>query len=96
MIHFLSDAELDLTLQRISNRLNKGDPLIIRSPIKPAGSASLKMKMYCLYARWNGTFITFRSDQQIIQKMTNAGFQMQASQISGKNPELFWFIAQKR
>jgi len=93
MIHFLPDAALDLTLQRIRARLSPGDPLFIRSPINPVRSGSLKMKLYRLYARYNGTFITFRTAEQIQERIRKAGFEMTRAQISGTNPELFWFIA---
>jgi len=93
MIHFLTDAELDLTLQRIRNRLNDGNFLFIRSPILPTRPESLKMKLYRLHAKIRGTFVFFRTVEQIRERITKAGFEMRTSQFSGTNPELFWFIA---
>jgi SAM-dependent methyltransferase len=93
MIHFLPDMALDLTLQRIRARLSNGDFLFIRSPVKPVGAGSLKLKIYRIYGFFTRTFSVFRTPEQIHQRITNAGFEMVRSHLSGTNPELFWFIA---
>jgi hypothetical protein len=51
------------------------------------------MKLYRLHAKIRGTFVFFRTVEQIRERITKAGFEMRTSQFSGTNPELFWFIA---
>ena len=93
MIHFLSDSTLDLTLKRIRNRLAEGHYLIIRCPVLPAGPESFDLRMYKLAAYLTATFTQFRTVEQVRQRITQAGFDVARTQMSGTNPELFWFIA---
>lgn len=93
MTHFLSDAMLDLTLKRIRNRLDQGQYLIIRNPVLPAGRQSFQLKMYKLAASLTATYMQFRTVDQIVQRISKAGFDVATPHISGTNPELYWFIA---
>jgi hypothetical protein len=93
MIHFLSDAELDLTLQRIRARLQDSAPLFLRAPMRPSGVGSFLWNLDRLTRALTGTPAYFRSVDQIRHAIENAGFQITRVQMSGDNHELFWFIA---
>ena len=93
MIHYLSDAELDLTLKRLRTRLNDGNYLIIRSPVAPVASGSLKMKVSQIYSRLARVSWMLRTVDQVNERIAKAGFVVAQSKLSGTNPELFWFIA---
>jgi SAM-dependent methyltransferase len=93
MLHFLNDSQLDLTLHRLRDKLRPGDSLVIRSPVAPARSASLKMRLYRLNARYNKTFVTFRTVEQLRNQIEKAGFALTLSRQARNNAELHWFIA---
>ncbi len=93
MIHFLSNAELDLTLQRIRARLDDGAYLFLRALIRPNGFGSFLWNLDKLTRKLNGITAYFRSVDQIRRTIEKAGFQITRVQMSGDNQELFWFIA---
>jgi SAM-dependent methyltransferase len=94
VIHFLSDADLQLTLKGIRSLLNNGGWLVLRSIIRPEGGGSIFWKFAIARGRVFGGRAFHRSNGQIRQLLTDAGFQIQSERISGDNPELQWFIAQ--
>jgi hypothetical protein len=93
MIHFISNEALDLTLRRIRGRLTVGGRLIIRSNIPPSGNGSLKWKFAVISRKITGAYARFRSVDQIREAITAAGFNVDRAEMSGANPESFWFIA---
>jgi SAM-dependent methyltransferase len=93
MMHFLSDADFDLTLRRIRARLEDGGYLVIRTPMVPAGFGSWAWHLAKIVRRVQGVGAWHRSAQRIQDAMTAAGFQITKIQMSGENPELCWFIA---
>jgi SAM-dependent methyltransferase len=93
MMHFLSDADFDLTLRRIRARLEDGGYLVIRTPMVPAGFGSWAWHLAKIVRRVQGVGAWHRSAQRIQDAMTAAGFQITKIQMSGENPELYWFIA---
>jgi hypothetical protein len=93
MIHFLSDAALDLTLRRIRARLDEGSFLFLRAPLLPAGFGSILWNLDRIERGISGAPAYFRTVEQIREPIIRAGFQITLTQFSGDNPELFWFIA---
>jgi hypothetical protein len=93
MIHFLSDSDMDLTLQRIRARLNVGAYLFLRAPMLPEGFGSFLWNLDRIKRALGGTSAYFRSVDQIRRAVEKAGFQITRVQMSGDNRELFWFIA---
>jgi SAM-dependent methyltransferase len=93
MMHFLSDSDFDLTLRRIGARLEDGGYLVIRTTIVPAGLGSWAWHLHKIARKVQGVGAWHRSARQIQDAMTGAGFQITKIQISGGNPELYWFIA---
>jgi SAM-dependent methyltransferase len=93
MIHYLDDPALELTLKRIRARSEDGGHLVIRVPMRPQGIGSIVWHLDKL-TRWlNGASACFRSVDQIQHAIANAGFQIIRTQMSGRNQDLFWFIA---
>jgi len=93
MLHYLDDQALDLTLSRLRGRLDEGRYLIIRAPMRPAGSGSLIWKLTQIhYTAW-GLFSQYRTVEQLRGRIERAGFGVERWQISGNNPEIHWFIS---
>jgi SAM-dependent methyltransferase len=93
MMHFLSDADFDVTLRRIRGRLEEGGYLVMRTPMAPAGLGSWVWHLARIARKVQGIGAWHRSAQRIQEAMTAAGFEITQIQMSGENPELYWFIA---
>ena len=93
VVHFLSDSALDLTLQRVRSRLDEGKTLFLRAPMKPAGFGSFIFNMDRISRIVTRSSARFRTEEEIRGAMIRAGFTVTRSQMSGGNPELYWFIA---
>jgi SAM-dependent methyltransferase len=93
MLHFLNDADLDLTLARIHKRLEPGDSLFIRVPMKPPGIGSMTWNIDRIRRIITGEFAQYRTVAQLTERIEKAGFEITRSQMSGNSPELHWFIS---
>ncbi|MGA2441838.1 MAG: class I SAM-dependent methyltransferase [Tepidisphaeraceae bacterium] len=93
MMQFLSDADFEVTLRRIRGRLEDGGYLVIRTPMAPAGFGSWAWHLGKIARKIQGIGAWHRSAQGIQDAMSGAGFQITKIQMSGGNPELYWFIA---
>jgi uncharacterized protein len=93
MVHFLSDADLEITLRRIRARLTDGGSLFLRAPIRPKGFGSFLWNFDKLSRRISGVDAYFRSVEEIRAAIEKAGFRIGRVQMSGENQELYWFIA---
>ncbi len=93
MVHFLSDADLEITLRRIRARLTDGGSLLLRAPMRPAGFGSFLWNLDKLFRRISDVIAYFRSVEEIRAAIEKAGFRISRVQMSGENQELYWFIA---
>jgi uncharacterized protein len=93
MIHFLSDADLDLTFRRIRARLCDGAYFIVRVPMAPAGSGSILWDLDAINRKLSGTYARFRASEEICDALERADFRVRHTRVSGANRELCWFIA---
>jgi SAM-dependent methyltransferase len=96
MMHFLTDAQIDLTLERIRSRLHTGGWLFLRCPVKPIAAPSFKLRIYLANARLHRTNIMLREVEEIRHRISQAGFALSRCNMTGNNPELFWFIGTAR
>jgi SAM-dependent methyltransferase len=96
VIHFISDAALDLTLQNIRGKMDGGGYLVIRSIIPPADGGSWAWKFAKARRAMTGGYVCHRSVEKIREMIALAGFEVEKTEISGGNPELVWFIARSR
>ena len=93
MIHFLSDDQLTLTLQRLHGRLAGGAPLTIRVVMMPKKRNSwywwidgLRNKLNCVETHW-------RSAEQIQALLTQCGYGVINVVPSGTRGDLLWACA---
>jgi SAM-dependent methyltransferase len=93
MIHFIPDEALALTLERVHARLKTGGRLIVRSNIPPSGVGSLSWRVAVLNRWISRSYACHRQVDQIREAITAAGFEVIRVEMSGGNPESYWFIA---
>lgn len=96
MMHFLSDAQLILTLQRLHACLAAGAPLAIRAVMVPQGRAGWYWWVDGLRNRLNGTQTHWRSAEQIQSLLAQCGFQASHMAPSGARGDMLWIVALSR
>jgi SAM-dependent methyltransferase len=96
VIHFISDSALDLTLQKIRGKLGEGGHLVIRAIIPPKDGGSWPWKFAQIRRALTGAYACYRPVEKIREMIERSGFEVEKSQMSGGNPELYWFIARAR
>jgi SAM-dependent methyltransferase len=93
VIHFVPDAGLAMTFERIHGMLNEGGLLIVRAIVPPSGGGSLWWNV-ARARRWiTGQKVFHRTPDEIRRAMEAAGFAIRDSKISGGNVEMHWFVA---
>jgi len=94
IIHFLSDADLSLTLERLRDRLREGGGLMIRAVVPPeSGDYSRTWKFEALKLKLSGITPHYRPAEAIHEMIVRAGFRLTFTGPSGGNPESIWFAA---
>jgi SAM-dependent methyltransferase len=93
MLHYLDDSALNVTLLRLRARLDDGHYLIIRAPMQPEGFGSLIWNLTRIHTTVWGMSRYYRTVEQLRLDIERAGFDVVRCHISGKNPEIHWFIS---
>jgi uncharacterized protein len=93
MMHFLSDAQLSLTLRRLHERLSAGAPLTIRAVMVPQHRTTWYWRVDGLRNRLNGVETHWRSAERIQSILTQCGYQVNHMAPSGPNGDLLWVCA---
>lgn len=92
VIYHITNAQLQLTLDRMHAKLKPGGKLILRTVIPPQGKGSLLWNTDKTYRKVTGDPAHFRSADAIAEMIKKAGFSLAVQQRSSTNPELTWFI----
>jgi SAM-dependent methyltransferase len=93
VIHFISDEALEATLMRVRSGLTPGGRLILRAIVPASTGASFKWRFAALRRRASGAQVAHRPVGQVRAALVKAGFEVLRAEMSGGNPELFWFLA---
>jgi SAM-dependent methyltransferase len=91
--HFLPDAALAATLKRIRAKLDENGSLIIRAIVPPAGGGTLLWKIDTIDRAIKRIPGFHRPVEQLREAIACAGFHVEQVEMSGGNPEMFWFVA---
>jgi len=94
VIHYLSDDQLNLTLRRLCRQLRREGLLIIRARVPFDKGPGLPGLIEDIRSRIFGKKLHYRSVQEIITRLIEAGFEIQSVEPSGKDPAKAWFLAQ--
>ena len=92
IIHYLDDEELRLTLINLFECLRPGHHLIIRTPIPPTRRIPWAWWFEKGKQKLSRTPSYDRSAEKIEVIITQVGFQIERTQLSGSKGELIWFI----
>jgi SAM-dependent methyltransferase len=93
VIHYLNDTQLQLTLQRVFERLAAGGWLVIRVSIPEAPMKSLLFRLEVVERLLTGGRAYYRTSAQLEHFLRAAGFDLRGKKMSGEDRELCWFVA---
>ncbi len=93
MIHYLTDAELATTFNRLHGRMETGGFFFLRSLVPPTQEGSFLWRLQVQKRKHLGGSVNHRSIETIRDLLIAAGFTMVESRHTTGNPELHWFIA---
>lgn len=93
MMHFLSDAEFTLTLERLHARLAAGAPLTIRAVMVPQRRKGWYWWIDGLKNKLNGNETHWRSAERIQSLLTQCGYRVVNTAPSGRNGDMLWVCA---
>ena len=96
MLHYLSDASLGLTLERLHARLTGGAPLVIRAVMVPRRRWAWHWWLDHFKNKLNGLATCFRSAEEIQVILAVNGFEVKKMAPSGNRGEMLWVCAAKR
>ncbi len=93
MIHFLTDAELEQTLERLRPVMRSNGRLIIRMVVRPRQRPSKTWRMENWKHRLYKTAPHYRTVEYIQNQMAGAGLRLEKTTPSGSVGESIWLIA---
>jgi predicted exporter/SAM-dependent methyltransferase len=96
MSHYLTDEDLDLTLETVGRRLKPGGILVMRMVTPPIRRFPWSWWIEDLKARIGGTGCRYRRPEEMVERMGRHGFNVTAVQPSGSSKELVWVVAGRK
>ena len=96
MVHFLRDDELQLTFEKLYERINPGDHLILRAAVPPTSRTPWTWWLENLKLRLNRIQPCYRSPEKIKAMLIQTDFEVEQMEASGTKGELVWFIVSKK
>jgi uncharacterized protein len=95
MVHFLTDADLVETLDRLRERTRNGGRLIIRASLRPQRRLPWSWWYLNLTLQLSRIPAYYRPVHQLQSMVVQSGFQMAQTISSGCDEELVWLVARK-
>jgi len=95
MLHYLTDDEVRLTLERLHEKLRPGAQLIVRVTIPLHERPSVKRFIELVRLKIEGIAPLFRSGRQVRSLIECAGFTITCEEPIARGSEVFWFIAER-
>jgi cyclopropane fatty-acyl-phospholipid synthase-like methyltransferase len=92
ILHYLKDDVLEMTLNKLYNKLRTGSCLIIRASIPPERRFPWVWWLENFKFRLLRMPSYYRSVEQIKKVIVQVGFKIEQTEPSGTNGELAWFI----
>jgi predicted O-methyltransferase YrrM len=93
MIHLITDDEFRLTLQRLHRKMRPDGSLIIRATVPSGKSFPWARWLETMRIRIQKGIPHFRSKEDILTIMVEAGFEITRTEISLPGKEEWWFVA---
>ncbi|MBI9083742.1 MAG: MMPL family transporter [Desulfobacterales bacterium] len=96
MVHYLSDENLTLTLERIGANLSAGKPLVLRAALPAQKGLAWLWWWENLKLRIQGIDHHYRPAQQIARQIEAAGMAVEQILPSGTRGDLVWIVARRK
>jgi len=96
VIHFLSEEELDETLQKIHSKLGAEGQLFVRAIMFPQSRRSIIWNLEHIKQRLRRKRLYYRSIDSIRSKFNACGFNLEEGGRFDGDPEMTWFISRSR
>jgi len=93
MLHYITDDEVRLTLNRLRGKLRPGAQLIVRVTIPQHERASLLRYVEKTRLKILGIASFFRTAEQVRNLIEAAGFAITCEEPASQGSEIIWFIA---
>lgn len=93
MMHYLSDAQVVLTLQRLHELLAPGAPLTIRAVMEPKRRIKWNWWFECLKNKLNGIDAHWRTTEQICSILRQCGYDLVNAAPASPTGDLLWACA---
>ncbi|MBN1548353.1 MAG: hypothetical protein JW902_17015 [Syntrophaceae bacterium] len=95
MIHLISDEALHLTLERIRGKLDYCGILLIRATVPSRDGSAWKRRLEERRIRLAKGQAYYRSEQEIRESLSKAGFEVTRTETSAPGEEEIWFQAHR-
>lgn len=96
MMHYLNDQDLKMTMERLYHNLRTGGLLILRTVIPSKEHFSWLIWIQNLRLKLFKIPSYYRSDEEIQQSLTDAGFKEVSTIPSGTGKQLVWYRVIKK
>ncbi len=96
LLHYLKDDDLELTLNRLGDRLCDNGLLVIRAVIMPNARQSLFWWLEILKNKIRRIPVYYRSFDEISTILNQSDFTIEHTEQSGPKGDLFWFILNRK
>jgi hypothetical protein len=96
MLHYLTDEELKLVLERIYEILEPDGSLLIRATVPVPGKIPWKRRIEMLHLKMIGVPERFRLEGIVSHFMKEAGFDVQIHPPQTREVEENWFVGIKQ
>jgi predicted exporter len=95
MIHYITDAQLRLVLDRLNAKLKPGGKLVLRAVIQPSTPLPWLWWLETVRLKLAGIAAYHRPPETVETMLREAGFTITRSQSSGSGGDLHWIISDK-
>ncbi|MBN2158563.1 MAG: MMPL family transporter [Spirochaetes bacterium] len=95
MMHYLTDADLELLLGRARRKMSPKGVLIARATVPGRDRTILRM-IEALWIRAKGLSMNYRGEEEIVRAMERAGFAVAVRESSNASREEKWFIGRPK
>ncbi len=92
MVHYLTNPDLELLLQRLRKNISIGGRLVMRATVPRKKSPTFLRLIEKIWIRFNGLAVRYRTVGEISLALKQAGFAVTVRDSSYRNREEKWFV----
>ncbi len=96
MLHYLDDATVAAVCKRSFQALGDKGLLVTRFTLLPTGRPSWSWRLENSRIKLSGRPVYYRTAENIVELMKEAGFEITVNEVSAVNPELVWMVCRAK